>query len=156
MSEAFVITQGEYSDYHIVAVFDNKEAAEGYVAQSNAKLTYKYDDLYQLETFPLNSTIKSAVGPFITVSTAIGKDGDVQISPHYPEEPSGFHELVEEGPAEVGTHIWVSAYKPQFVSVRTIQAVENSMLARKVHREKVAQIRQAIIEGHFDWKTEGV
>lgn len=150
MSEAFVVTSGEYSDYRIIAIFDNKEIAEEYITLSNAKLTHKYADLCQLEIHPLNSTVKAAVGPFITIASSIDKAGNLQT---LDVSSSTWNESVVEGPAERGTKLWVSSWgNPKWVSVRTTQPVENDMLARKAHREKVAQVRQEIIEGYFDWK----
>jgi len=43
MSKVYVVTSGEYSDYHIDAVFDSREAAEVYCALGNGNYVEEYD-----------------------------------------------------------------------------------------------------------------
>src|ERR1039458_4420925 len=54
MSKIYAVTSGEYSDYGINAVFDNKEAAEKYA--------YPIDDSY-VEEYELNPRLPSWVKP---------------------------------------------------------------------------------------------
>jgi hypothetical protein len=52
--EIYVVTQGDYSDYHIVAVFQEKAMAEQFVALRNSLLTVPDSDfalaIYDIDT----------------------------------------------------------------------------------------------------------
>jgi hypothetical protein len=52
MTTVWIVTQGEYSDYHIVGVFSTKEAAEALCARINAKEDY---DKAQVEEYDVDN-----------------------------------------------------------------------------------------------------
>ncbi len=65
MSDIFLVSQGEYSDYHIVAVFDNQEKAN--------ELSALIEDA-DVETYPLNKEFTDPGLDFFWVT--MGRDGD--------------------------------------------------------------------------------
>jgi hypothetical protein len=66
----YVITQGEYSDYHIVCVFDDENMAQAYVDK------FKFEEYY-LEKYELNSEAGRLENPLIPYKIFIDKDGVV-------------------------------------------------------------------------------
>jgi hypothetical protein len=50
--EIFIVTQGDYSDYHIVAVFDDQAIAEQWVELRNST---KPSDSFVIETYSVNT-----------------------------------------------------------------------------------------------------
>lgn len=55
MKNVYVVTRGEYSGYHIVAVFEKKEDADKFVAVRNDIYSYDKD---QVEEYELNALAK--------------------------------------------------------------------------------------------------
>ena len=54
MNKVYIITQGEYSDYHIVKVFDTREKAEEYTKLANT-FNHIWGD-YMIEEYEVNNT----------------------------------------------------------------------------------------------------
>lgn len=53
----YIVTSGEYSDYHIAAVFDNKEQAELYCAVHERKLDRPYIEEWDTDEVKLESCV---------------------------------------------------------------------------------------------------
>lgn len=60
MTDAWMVTQGSYSNYGVVAVFTTQAAADAYASEGNAKLT-KWDDKYEVERVDLDPPLPSVV-----------------------------------------------------------------------------------------------
>lgn len=56
MDKIYIVTTGEYSDYHIVKVFNDKQKAEKYIQLYNQKNDYEYDKL-DLEEYDITNTV---------------------------------------------------------------------------------------------------
>lgn len=54
VKNVYVITQGSYSDYSIVTVFDDKDKAKAFVEAYNRNKRSKYQDDYEIETYKVN------------------------------------------------------------------------------------------------------
>ena len=52
--KVYVVTCGEYSDYHIVAVFTDREKAEEFIKVRNDKISRWGDDAYNIEIYTAN------------------------------------------------------------------------------------------------------
>jgi hypothetical protein len=50
----YIITQGCYSDYHIVTVFDDEDKAKAFVEAYNKRKRSEYEDDYCVETYKIN------------------------------------------------------------------------------------------------------
>ena len=57
MMKVYVVTSGEYSDYHIDAVFDSREAAEVYCALGHGEYVEDYDVNAEAATKPTQSIV---------------------------------------------------------------------------------------------------
>lgn len=141
--EVYVVTSGEYSDYSIEALFSTKEAAEEYVKVVNATRSYNVADI---EVYPLNETVKQARGPFVSFSSVIRLSDAVILnsSETVVFGPLDHHEF----PQNVYKNMWMST--PE-LHISTKYPVEERALAEKSHHDKVAQIRQEIIEGTYEY-----
>lgn len=85
MKKIYVVTCGEYSDYGIEAIFDNKELAEKFIS------CFEWYDWHQptveeWELNPLKKEIKSGLNPFFV---RMGKDG-VTLDVHKVEDFPSF------------------------------------------------------------------
>ena len=69
----YVVTSGEYSDYHIVTVFSTQEKAESFAKARNDKIKHWYDDYYEVEVYDLDDTDN------ISVESGINYCPDVNI-----------------------------------------------------------------------------
>ena len=71
----YLVTSGDYSDYHVCAVFDSKDIAEQYLEQYNNLSANSYLSKAKIEEYPLNA----AVTPegFI-YDIIMWRDGDIQ------------------------------------------------------------------------------
>lgn len=50
----YVLTKGQYSDYHICGVFDNEELARGFVKLFDGSLNKEEYDRYMIEEYEVN------------------------------------------------------------------------------------------------------
>ncbi|KKM69190.1 hypothetical protein LCGC14_1453280 [marine sediment metagenome] len=66
-----VVTQGTYSDYHIVAIYDNKEAAENHAHN----IDEKYNEA-RVEEYELNKECKKI--PSVVWGGYMDRDGNVE------------------------------------------------------------------------------
>ena len=53
LTKVFIVTAGEYSDYHIVGVFNDKSLAESFIKLTNLKEDYICRDV-KIEEYPIN------------------------------------------------------------------------------------------------------
>lgn len=59
----YIVTQGEYSSYHIVAVFRNREAAEAYADQYVSKHYWPAEvETFEVEDWPATKQDPPATG----------------------------------------------------------------------------------------------
>lgn len=56
MSEVYVVTSGEYSDYHIEAIYESRDAADAHVDGAITHNTAGEDEI-QVEVWPLNKQL---------------------------------------------------------------------------------------------------
>jgi len=68
----YVVTRGDYSDYTICAIFDNKEMAEAY---KDVEDTGSFNDI---EEYELNPTIRQNPTGLKRYSVSLGNDGKLQ------------------------------------------------------------------------------
>lgn len=73
MRKAYIVTKGDYSDYHIVGVFSSKKAADDFIEPRN-KDRGQWDDEYRLEIWPMNSWNP----PLQSYRVSMFKDGEVR------------------------------------------------------------------------------
>lgn len=66
----YIVTEGEYSDYRICAVFDNKELAQKYIKATTSNS--RWSDEKEIEEWPLNELKKGY--KFFAVN--MGKNGN--------------------------------------------------------------------------------
>lgn len=97
MSErmAFVVTDGDYSDYHVVAVFDDRGAAERFVATNSLQFTQWWQNTqYRIEEYALNA-----------------------VTPQVPAGYSGWYvKMLHDGSLADDKYDPVGAYQPFVVS----------------------------------------
>ena len=77
MTTIYVVTQGEYSDYRIVAVYDTKDAAEYHMEH----LTGEYYDDVNVEEYELNprgAFLKGGLRPFRITMTREGNTSHIE------------------------------------------------------------------------------
>lgn len=66
----YLITQGEYSDYSVKGVFDNKELAEAFIAK------FSQAD-YRIEEYELNALAGRLNNPLTPFRVAMSQEGEV-------------------------------------------------------------------------------
>ncbi len=72
MTTIYVVTEGSYSDYHIVGVYDNKELAEQFL--KNIDEVKKYNDM-QIEEYELNQNSDKIKQGLMLYSVQMERDG---------------------------------------------------------------------------------
>lgn len=106
----YLVTEGEYSDYHVAAVFSTREKAEAYLADLSA-FGSMCRNVYAIEEMPLDEMPVRAAGAFRSWIDKTGrefenvwKDG---ADPHAPAMTRGFG--IFEGYGETREHARRSA-----------------------------------------------
>ena len=142
MSKIYVVTEGEYSDYHVVAVFDNKDEAEQY-----AHIMAKSD----VEEYELNPELPTWINPNLQLyyvwmqengdSTCYQRSYDLNNKEKYPQihwdekyrYPSGWVDKVFEGYQML---ITVQAkdekHAVKIANEKRIQLIANNQWGKKV------------------------
>ena len=78
IDKVYVVTQGEYSDYHIAAVFTNKDDAVHFCAAYNDKEVKEwYDDPLEIEEYEVGKVIANQLQPVRHVEAHFYSDGDI-------------------------------------------------------------------------------
>jgi hypothetical protein len=124
----YIVTQGDYSDYHIVGVFDeaHKQDAEALVERANGKGQY---DQWRIEPFPLNDLAMVARKNLTAYRMVFTTGGELEGMFDYPIETSGNH---YEPEAE-----WMQrAYDGKWI---TRVFARDEAHARKIAKDKWAQ-----------------
>ncbi len=88
MGTAYVVTNGEYSNYSVDSVFLDKGLADEYVARRNEGARYSWDT-YRIEEFPINTQAPKKE-PRLTAVVQVRRDGIIKRLPEevYEEWPS--------------------------------------------------------------------
>ena len=99
MNKIYIITSGEYSDYHIVAVFKDKKKAEFYAEMQEKLHPYEYYYVDEREFHDDNVTMNEKVVKYYVVSICLNngeidhewenheiytKDTIIEKDEHYP------------------------------------------------------------------------
>ena len=79
----YIVTIGEYSDYHIAAVFLDKKSAEMYCAIHNDESKC---DMYHIEEYGVGDVIKGNIEIYKAVRAFFKKDGTLFIGDTYLSE----------------------------------------------------------------------
>lgn len=116
---AYVLTEGEYSDYKIIGVYSTKELAE------EAKSLWPYSDI---EDFPLDNIPEHPPGMYFWHGCADKHIGD--------EEPK--YRVCKAGPSETSEQVTESSYGNRLLFRVNIWAVDNSH-AFKILQDKYHQ-----------------
>lgn len=119
----YIVTSGEYSDYHIDAVFLDKESAEIYCTIHNGKENY---DFCHIEEYSVSDVIKGNIEIYTAVSALFKQDGTVRIVETY------FSEKREEKFEQ-----WNSNY-PYHLLFYTKKNATNKEI-KKIARDKYAE-----------------
>lgn len=71
MTEVYVVTQGDYSDYRIRAIFSRRETADAYVAEIKRN---RYEDGAEVEVWPLDTQAGARMAPtwYVTIDLESG------------------------------------------------------------------------------------
>jgi len=91
---AYVVTSGEYSNYHIVAVFTDGGAAKDHVALRNESARYSWDRL-RVEEFPLNGAAPQTFDMVVAVAQ-VPRDGAIRYLPTYPFPVWEYEDIEDE------------------------------------------------------------
>lgn len=116
MSTVFMVTAGEYSDYHVVGIFSTREKAEAYVAWQHgpdSKVTPSYNSKHGIEEVELDSVIIADTGAFsvrgsvealiagVKPGNTIQQHWNAEQDPNAP--PQGFYsKWMRNGPEAIG------------------------------------------------------
>lgn len=76
MNKIYIITSGEYSDYHIVAVFKDKKKAEFYAEMQEKLHPYEYYYVDEREFYDDNVTMNEKIVKYYYAVIGRG-DGDI-------------------------------------------------------------------------------
>lgn len=98
----YVVTAGEYSDYHICAIFTNKEKAEKYVAIEN-ELNYPYGECWISEWQTADSTVNMAAEVGHYYYCAISLEGEIQTDDDYENDTTP---LIDKGEVIIRKTNW--------------------------------------------------
>lgn len=124
----YIITQGEYSDYHIVTVFDDKDKAEAFVEAYNKHKRSEYEDDYCVETYKLNSIDIRSYKEKIFFYAHTNYRGSLYVDP-----------APERDPERVG--IVDVAHYPSWNSYTVTVLAENLDKAKKIAADKIAEYK---------------
>lgn len=133
----YIITQGCYSDYHIVTVFDDEDKAKAFVEAYNKRRTKNQDD-YCVETYKINSIdVRLAEGKiyfnaWTTISGSLFVEPDPDCDPERVGIVNARHCNAYD--SSVGLHVPV-----YFYSVTVL--AENIDKARKIAADKIAEYK---------------
>ena len=134
----YIITQGSYSDYYIVTVFDDEDKAKAFVEAYNKNKTSGYYDDYCIETYKVNSIdICSSKGKiYFNAWTNISGRLFIEPDPECDPERVGVVNAIQrnEYDSSVGLRVPVEFY---FVTV----LAENEDKARKIAADKIAEYK---------------
>ena len=134
----YIITQGCYSDYHIVTVFDDEDKAKAFVEVYNKNKRSEYVDDYEIETYKINSIdIRSSEGKlYFNAWTDARGTLYVEPTPEYDPERVGVVNCMHRAlyVLSVGLDVPVDFYS------LTVFA-ENIDKARKIAADKIAEYK---------------
>lgn len=131
MKEIYIVTQGEYSDYHIVAVFDNKKEAQKFVDFKD-----KYGGYYSLgiETFNIYSEFEKYL-------LKIDEDNDENNYMTFTYDSGNENIEHERTYKEKSLTIEVYDYYDKYsISIAVKATPKNILKAEKAIHDKVAEI----------------
>ena len=77
MKKIYIVTQGQYSDYKILGVFDKEELANKFIT-SGGKYEYDYPEIEEWELNPNAKNLKRGYLPFIVKMNRSGNVGGVK------------------------------------------------------------------------------
>ncbi len=125
MKEVFVVTTGEYSDYRIVAVFDNRSLAENFIAPRQGKIPWM-----EIEVFKLNPEEIAIRRGWTVYRVKMRRDGsleeDVDVAP--------------EDLDEVGSKSLMGPYREGYSYLRSYVIAEDTQHSIKIVNEQRAQM----------------
>ena len=122
----YIITQGEYSDYHIVTTFLDENVAKKFVSDMNTKFT-RYSQDYRVEKYELLGGIDE-YKPSDKMLEVMYRSNDKKIS--FAEELNG----------EIGRNIYFYDEGFYIALICLELTVENVLGSEKIMSEWVAQI----------------
>ena len=124
----YIITQGCYSDYHIVTVFDDEDKAKAFVEAYNKHKRGKYEDDYCIETCKINSidVFASKGKIYFHASTNYRGDLFVERDPECDPKCAGVVNLV---------------HYPTCSSYTVIVLAEDLDKAKKIAADKIAEYK---------------
>lgn len=78
--KVYAVTAGEYSDYHIVTILDNKEKAKKFVEIYNSHIRYPYDaaSIEEYDTESINICINNPDKRFYQVESHLSNNWEIE------------------------------------------------------------------------------
>ena len=129
MKKVYIVTQGDYSDYHIVAVFDNKEEAQKLVNSLNIIKTYFNEA--KIEEYTILNSYKD-----------YASDEENYIEVTYNSYNKKI-EIWEENWFEEG--VYIDVFEDYYeVTLHLKFTVRNILNAEKIMQDKIAKIEEKL------------
>lgn len=134
----YIITQGCYSDYHIVTVFDDEDKAKAFVEAYNKHKTSSYDDDYCVETYKINGIDICSSGGKIYYNAWTNVYGSLYVEPAPECDPKCVGVVnvrhCNAYDSSVGLDVPVEFYDVTVLA-------ENADKARKIAADKIAEYK---------------
>ncbi|MHC1627426.1 MAG: DUF7336 domain-containing protein [Candidatus Nezhaarchaeales archaeon] len=123
MSELYMVSQGEYSDYKICGVFDSKELAEKFIKSFGV---HGYDAMFieEIELNPHEKEVRNGFKSYFLYINILGDTRDIRLNASYPSfEGSGNHFTSRSNELMVDCFAKNEAHAAKIANERRVQII---------------------------------
>lgn len=156
----WMVTQGSYADYRVLAIFSNEDAAKVFVKEYHENKGIDPDDYCDgcsIEEMPFGEKSSDILGPFWVINDIVLEDGTLGRYSEIPYGPDEYGKAVQEyGPVAEGYRYYfepAGSYKDQTkraVLIRTVRRTEREV--RSAHNIALNQVQRQVVDPLFRWE----